>query len=208
VDVTAVFPLETTAPAWLPPIALGVAFGWLLERAGLGSARKIAGQFLLTDFTVVRVMFAAILTAGLGLFWLSWLGVVDLSRVYVPETFPLAQVVGGLVFGTGFAVGGLCPGTSCVAGASGRRDGIAVVVGLLAGTLLFAEAFPLLQSTYERGARGALTIPQALGVSHGAVLFLLALLAVALFALTSVLERRGVARAGIQGATRAREKAA
>jgi len=208
VDVTAPFPLEPVTPSWLVPVALGIAFGWLLERAGLGSARKIAGQFRLTDFTVVRVMFAAILTAGLGLFWLSRLGFVDLSRVYVPETVPLAQLLGGAVFGVGFAVGGLCPGTSCVAGASGRLDGMAVIAGLFAGTLLFAEAFPWLATTYERGARGPLTLPQTLGLSHGAVLFALALLAVALFALTARLEQRAVARAASAEAAQEVERAA
>ena len=207
-DVTAVFPLDAIGPSWLAPVALGIAFGWLLERAGLGSARKIAGQFLLADFTVVRVMFAAILTAGLGLFWFSRLGLLDLARVYVPETFPLAQLLGGAVFGVGFAVGGLCPGTSCVAGASGRLDGLAVIAGLLAGTVLFAEAFPLLASTYERGARGALTLPQALGASHGGVLFALALLAVALFALSSWLERRAASRAPSVDTVSAPERAA
>ena len=207
-DVTAPFPLDAATPSWLAPVAIGIAFGWLLERAGLGSARRITGQFQLTDFTVVRVMFSAILTAGLGLFWLSRLGVVDLSRVYVPETVPLAQLLGGIVFGAGFAIGGLCPGTSCVAGASGRRDGIAVIAGLFAGTFLFAEAFPWLAATYERGARGALTVPQALGVSHGAVLFGLALVAIALFAVTARLERRANARLVAGEAARRAERAA
>ena len=204
-DVIAPFPLESVTPTWLVPIALGIAFGFLLERAGLGSARKIAGQFRLTDFTVVRVMFAAILTAGLGLFWFSRLGLVDLSRVYVPETVPLAQLLGGAVFGVGFAVGGLCPGTSCVAGASGRLDGLAVMAGLFAGTLLFAEAFPLLAPTWERGARGAFTLPQALGMPHGGVLFALALMAVAVFALSSRLERRATTRSGFAEVERAPE---
>src|SRR5688572_1952067 len=116
-------------------VLVGVAFGWCLERAGLGNARKLAGQFYLTDLTVLKVMFSAIVTAMLGAFWLARLGVLDLSRVYVPETYLLPQLVGGLVFGVGFAVGGLCPGTSCVAAAAGRGDGLALVLGMFAGVL-------------------------------------------------------------------------
>ena len=69
-------------------------------------------------------MFTAIVTAMLGIFWLSWLGILDISLVYINPTYILPQLVGGLVFGIGFVVGGLCPGTSCVALATGRVDGL------------------------------------------------------------------------------------
>src|SRR3954467_3154171 len=103
-------------------IVIGIAFGFALERAGLGSARKLAGQFYLTDLTVFKVMFTAILVAMLGSFWLSRLGVFDLANVYVPQTWIAPQLAGGVLFGAGFVVAGLCPGTSCVAAASGRGD--------------------------------------------------------------------------------------
>ena len=112
---------------------IGIAFGWVLEQSGMGSARKLAGQFYLRDLTVFKVMFTAIVTAMLGVFWLGWLGVVDVSRIYVPETFILPQLVGGLIFGAGFAIAGLCPGTSCVSAATGRADGLAVVGGSVMG---------------------------------------------------------------------------
>src|SRR4051794_20925526 len=107
-------------------ILIGIAFGFTLERAGLGSARKLTGQFYFTDFTVFKVMFSGIVVAMLGAFWLAHFGVLDLSRVYVPETFLLPQLIGGIVFGIGFVIAGLCPGTSCVAAATGRGDGLAV----------------------------------------------------------------------------------
>jgi len=129
-------------------LIIGIAFGWFLERSGMGSARKLAGQFYLRDLTVFKVMFTAIVTAMLGAFWLGWMGVLDLSRVYVPETFILPQLEGGLIFGAGFAMGGLCPGTSCVSAATGRIDGFAVVIGMFAGVLVtglfFAALFKFL----------------------------------------------------------------
>src|SRR5687768_18613377 len=82
---------------------IGIAFGWVLERSGMGSARKLAGQFYLRDLTVLKVMFTAIVTAMLGVFWLGWLGFVDISRIHVPETFILPQLVGGLIFEIGRA---------------------------------------------------------------------------------------------------------
>jgi uncharacterized protein len=164
--------------------AIGVAFGFALERAGLGSARKLIGQFYLTDFTVFKVMFTAIVTAMLGAFWLSRLGFVDLSSVYVPRTWLLPQLAGGLIFGIGFVVAGLCPGTSCVAAATGRGDGLAVVAGLFAGVLVtpfggFADST----------ARGAWTLPELLRVPYGVVVLGVVLMALAGFAAAERIER-------------------
>jgi uncharacterized membrane protein YedE/YeeE len=171
-------------------VLLGIAFGWLLERGGMGNARKLAGQFYFTDLSVLKLMFSAILTAMLGLFWLSWVGLLDLSRVYVPETFVAPQLVGGVVFGVGFVTGGLCPGTSCVAAATGRRDGLALVAGMLAGVFVFGEAFPGLATFADSTARGAWTLPQALGLSHGSVVGIIVTGALGAFAGAEWLERR------------------
>ena len=171
-------------------VLLGIAFGWCLERGGMGNARKLAGQFYFTDLSVLKLMFSAILTAMLGLFWLSWAGLLDLSRVYVPETFIVPQIVGGLIFGVGFATGGLCPGTSCVAAATGRRDGIALVLGMLAGVFVFGEAFPAIETFAESTARGAWTLPDAFGLSHGTVVGMIVAAALGAFAGAEWLERR------------------
>lgn len=165
--------------------AIGIAFGFALERAGLGSARKLIGQFYLTDFTVFKVMFSAIVTAMLGAFWLSRLGVVDLSTIYVPRTWLLPQLAGGLIFGVGFVVAGLCPGTSCVAAATGRWDGLAVVAGIFAGVLVTPFG-----SFAERTPRGAWTLPELLHVPYGVVVFAVVLMALAGFAAAERLEKR------------------
>ena len=146
---------------------LGFAFGWFLERGGLGSARKLAGQFYLTDLTVFKVMFSALLTAMLGAFWLDRFGLLDLSLVYLPETFVLPQLAGGALFGVGFLFAGLCPGTSCVAAAAGRGDGLAVVGGMLVGVLLFNVGYSQLAGLYNSTALGAVTLSDLIGTSHG-----------------------------------------
>src|SRR5581483_1531209 len=120
----------------------------------------------------------AIVTAMLGLFWLGRAGVLDLARVYVPETFLLPQLAGGLLFGAGFAIGGLCPGTSCVAASSGRIDGAAVVIGMLAGVLATGALFSSIEPFYSSTARGALTLPALLHVPYGVVVCAIVLIAV------------------------------
>ncbi|QBB71086.1 sulfurtransferase [Pseudolysobacter antarcticus] len=169
-------------------VLIGTAFGAALEQAGLGNARKLVGQFYLTDFTVFKVMFSAILTAMLGIFWLARLSFIDLSALYVPETFVVPQLAGGLLFGLGFVLSGLCPGTSCVAAASGRGDGLATMFGLFIGVTACGLAFAYLEPFYKSTAYGALTLPQLLGLPYGVIVFAIVAIALVIFRLLEKLE--------------------
>jgi uncharacterized membrane protein YedE/YeeE len=188
--MSAPFDSMTSGSALLVAVIIGIAFGAALERAGLGDARKLANQFYATDFAVLKVMFGAIVTAMLGVYWLARLGVLDLSRVFVPETHLAPQLVGGLLFGAGFAIAGLCPGTSCVAAATGRGDGVAVMLGMFAGVLGTGLAFESLRSFYESSARGALTLPQLIGVPYGVVVCGVVVMALLAFQIAERLEAR------------------
>jgi uncharacterized membrane protein YedE/YeeE len=171
-------------------VGIGVAFGWTLERAGLGNARKLVGQFYLTDLTVFKVMFSAVVTAMLGAFWLARLGVLDLERVYIPETWLLPQLAGGLLFGIGFALAALCPGTSCVAAATGRLDGLATVAGMLAGVWITGALIGVLSPLYDATGRGTFTLPDALGVPYGVMVFAVVLMALGGFRFAEWIEAR------------------
>ena len=91
------------------------------------------------------------------------------------------QVAGGAVFGIGFALSGLCPGTSCVAAASGRGDGLAAVVGMFSGALAMGLAVPEVAAFYSSTPRGAVTLPDVLHLSPGLVAALLVLSTLAVF---------------------------
>jgi uncharacterized membrane protein YedE/YeeE len=162
-------------------LGLGIAFGFLLERSGLGNARKLSAQFRLTDLTMLKVMFSAIVTASLGLFWLSRMGLLDLGRVYVPETYLLPQLAGGALFGAGLVVAGLCPGTACVSAASGKLDGVAVIGGLLLGVLAYGVLHPVAQGFASSTPRGSFTLPELVGASHGVTVLVLVIVALAAF---------------------------
>jgi uncharacterized membrane protein YedE/YeeE len=180
---------DSSAAGLVTAVAIGVAFGATLERAGLGNARKLVGQFFATDLTVFKVMFTAIVVAMLGTFWLDRFGVLDLSRVAVPDTWIVPQLAGGLVFGAGMALAGLCPGTSCVAAASGRGDGLAVLLGMLAGVVV-AGLVVVPRELYASTPRGPLTLPDWLGVSHGVVVLAVVALALVGFRVVARIEGR------------------
>jgi uncharacterized membrane protein YedE/YeeE len=169
---------------------IGIGFGFFLERGGFGSARKLTSQFYLDDLAVFKVMFTAIVTAMLGVFYLSWLGIMDLALVDLVTTNLWPQIVGGLVLGFGFVIGGYCPGTSLVAAVTGRIDGLVFILGVLAGVYAFGEAFPLLKGFYESGDLGKLTLPQASHLPYGLVVFLVVVMAVGGFMGAEWAERR------------------
>ncbi|MGD2071088.1 MAG: YeeE/YedE thiosulfate transporter family protein, partial [Gemmatimonadota bacterium] len=152
----AIFPLSfaTEELRLLTAIGLGFLFGFSLERAGFGNARKLAAQFYLRDMTVFKVMFTAILVAMVGLYALTGLGLVDTSMLWINPTFMWAQVVGGFVLGVGFILSGLCPGTSVVSAASGRWDAVATFAGIFVGVAVFVVAvdvLPPLEALYSAG---------------------------------------------------------
>jgi len=168
---------------------IGIGFGFFLERAGFGSARKLTAQFYLTDLSVFKVMFSAIVTAMLGTFYLGWLGFLDLSLVYLTPTFIVPQAAGGLILGIGFVVGGYCPGTACVGISTGKLDAIACLAGIFAGIFAFGEAYPLIRTFYNATGMGTITLPQAFSLSYGLVVFAVVLMAVGSFSGATWLER-------------------
>jgi hypothetical protein len=87
-------------------LAIGFGFGFALERAGFGNARKLAAQFYLHDMTVLKVMFTAIVVAMLLLFWASALLYLDMDRVFINPTYLWPGIAGGVILGMGFIIGG------------------------------------------------------------------------------------------------------
>lgn len=188
--------LFTTETSLVFAFLIGIGFGFFLERAGFGSARKLVSQFYLDDLAVFKVMFTAIVTAMLGVTYLSWLGILDLSLVYLVPTYLAPMAVGGLVLGVGFVIGGYCPGTALVATATGRFDGLFYGLGLYAGTIVFAEVYPLLKSFHQSTALGQVTIPQYFGLPYGVVVFGVVLMALGGFWGAGWVERKMAMRAG------------
>jgi hypothetical protein len=160
---------------------IGFFFGFFLERAGFSSARKLTDQFYFRDFSVLKVMFTAIIVAMLGIAYLSLIGWLDLSQLYIPPTFLWPQIVGGLLLGAGFIVGGYCPGTSVAAAAVGKLDALFFIGGILLGIFVFGAAVPSFQDFNNSGSLGPLTLPVALNLNAGLVVLAIVVIAVGAF---------------------------
>jgi xanthosine utilization system XapX-like protein len=148
-------------------LVTGFVFGFLLQKGGVTNYDVIIGQLLLTDFTVVKIMLSAIIVGMIGIFLMKSAGLV---RLHVARGSLGATVVGGLIFGTGFAVLGYCPGTAAAAFGSGALDALIGMVGIAIGAGIFARLYPALdRSVLKKGTFPADTIPELIGVKPGIV---------------------------------------
>jgi uncharacterized membrane protein YedE/YeeE len=169
---------------------IGIGFGFFLERAGFGSAKKLAAQFYFTDMTVLKVMFTAIVTAMLGVYFLSSFGIMDLSQLTVIDTYVVPEVVGGLIFGVGFVVGGYCPGTSVVAFSTGKVDGLFYLIGIFLGTFIYGEVYPFIEGFANMTHLGKVTMPEYFNLPYGLLVFAVVLMALGGFAASEWAERK------------------
>jgi len=169
---------------------VGFAFGFTLEMSGFGDSRKLAAQFYFTELTVLKVMFTAIVTAMVLLFGAVGLGILDFSQVWVNTTYIWSGVLGGLIMGVGFIVGGFCPTTSLASASTGKIDGMLFMLGGFVGAFLFGETEPLFTNWYNNaGYLGRLTLDQVFGIPVGAVVVLVILMALFMFWGAEQLER-------------------
>ena len=162
---------------WLA-IPIGIIFGYALFHAGFTDSRRIAWAFYFKDVGVPVVMFSAIVTGMVGLWGLSLLGLLDISLVYMLPTYLVPMAVGGVLFGVGMVIGGYCPGTAIAAVATGKLDGVVFVGGFLIGSLVFGDFFPVWGDFYNSNYLGAFRLDQAFGISLGATVLLIIVIAV------------------------------
>jgi hypothetical protein len=162
----------------------GLAFGFLLQKGGVGKYPVLLGQLLLQDWTVAKIMLSAIVVGMVGFFTLHRFGQVNL---HIKPTRIGANIIGGLFFGAGFALMGYCPGTAAAALGQGNWDALFGIAGLIAGSWIFAELSGWTKRTVETwGDLGKVLIPDLLHVRR--TVFVVGF-AVALAALLLLLHR-------------------
>ncbi len=176
-------------PAYLVFVVIGIAFGAVLEMSGFGNSKKLAAQFYFKDMTVLKVMFGAIIVAMSLIFLMTGLGLLDYNLIWVNPTYLWPGVVGGLLMGVGFIIGGFCPGTSLVAAATAKIDGILFALGVFFGIFLFGETETLFDDFFYSSYMGRYTLPELFGVSTGVVVLGIVVMALLMFWGSEHLER-------------------
>jgi uncharacterized protein len=160
---------------------IGIGFGFVLEQSGFSSSRKLAGVFYGYDSVVLKVFFTAAITAMLGLLFFSLFGWIDLDLVYVNPTYLTSAIVGGIIMGAGFIIGGYCPGTSFCGASIGKLDAFVFIGGLFIGVIIFSLGYNLWEGMYFANFMGSPKVSETLGLTDGVFAFLLIIIALAMF---------------------------
>lgn len=185
--------LNPDFPQWLSLLIafiIGIGFGFALEQAGFSSSRKLAGMFYGYDTTVIKVFFTAALTALIGSQVMSYLGLIDLSQVFVNEFYLNSSIAGGIIMGAGFIMGGFCPGTGISAAAIGKIDAMVFILGGFLGAFLFAESWPLIGEFANANYKGPVRINEVMGISPALFTFFLVVVAMLMFWLSEKAEKK------------------
>jgi len=169
---------------------IGIGFGFVLEQSGFSSSKKLAGVFYGYDTVVLKVFFTAAITAMLGLLFFSLFGWVDLNLVYVNPTYLTSAIIGGVIMGLGFIMGGYCPGTSFCGASIGKIDAIVFIGGLFIGVLIFGLGYNIWEKMYMAKFLGSPKVSTVLGLSDGFFALLLILVALGMFIVAEKAEKK------------------
>lgn len=176
--------------AYLVFLLIGLAFGYVLESSGFNKSTLLAKQFYFKDLRVFKVFFTAIVTAMLMIFGAAAIGLLDYNLIWVNPTYLWSGIVGGLIMGVGFILGGFCPGTSLVALATFKIDGILFVLGGLVGVFIFGETEQLITYFFNGSYFGRVTLMDVFNIPTGVVVIGVTLMALFMFWGGEKLERR------------------
>jgi len=176
----------------------GVVFGFLLQKGQVAKYRVIVGQFLFTDYTVLKIMLTAIVVGAVGVWGMLQLGMIQ--HLHVKPAVLAANAVGGLIFGLGMALLGYCPGTGVAAMGEGSRHARWGFAGMILGAAAFAAAFPFLEKGFMKLGEVAVTagdtvnskvtLTDITGVSPWVYIAALAVISLVVFALIGRWERQ------------------
>ncbi len=176
-------------------LLIGMAFGFIFERAGFGRSINIATIFYLRNLRVSKMMVTAILTASSWLIISIYSGILDYNQLYIPDTYLWPYVVGGVLFGLGMVMSGWCPGTAIVGFATGKIDALVFLIGLSVGMYFYFDYFDLFKDFANSSNIGRYTIQEALGVSVYTAYLITVALAVGLMVfmrtLKSIRDKKG-----------------
>ncbi len=162
-------------------LLVGFIFGFVLENAGFGNGKIIAGFFYLEDLRVFKMMFTIIITAMILTFLTYYLGFLDLYLVQLAYVFLAPVIVAGLIFGAGMVIGGYCPGTVTVSVATKKIDGIVFLLGFLVGVIIYAETYGLFKKFTTATYMGKLTLTDVTNIPYGIWVFIITIVGVVSF---------------------------
>jgi hypothetical protein len=165
-------------------IAMGIVFGFALEKSRVFEPGVIVGQMQLQNFIMLKVFLAAVATGAVVLAAMHGFGLV---KLHPKAALYVADIVGGLLLGTGIALAGACPGTVLAQASVGYRDVWFTLAGAIVGAVAYSYMAPALSKTFLGSGGGKIVFTDLIGIPYwiGALV-----LAIVIIAVLGLLESR------------------
>ena len=177
-----------SAQIWLGLFS-GIAFGFVIQRAGATNADKMARAHLMIEADIPRFMLLAVVLSAVGLVGLQAVGV---GRTLIIPTSLAATGIAGVLFGIGWGLCGYCPGTTWAAAGEGRMDAVFALLGGLAGTAVFAQVHEILIPVLHASTNvGQITLADWFGSQIVAAGVLVGVFAVCIWGIGLLWEKNG-----------------
>lgn len=123
-------------------IVLGALFGFVLHRIGAADGDKLINMLRLRDTELMKTILLGIGIAATLIFTSNALGILDIGHFDI-KALNVGVIVGGIIFGIGWAVAGYCPGTAVSGIGAGKKDAVVYVLGGLVGAYLFSQTYKI-----------------------------------------------------------------
>lgn len=132
-------------------VALGAVFGFILSRSGAADYNYIQGMFLFEEFQLYGILGVAVLLTAPGIWLIRRRGRTLLGHPIEIERKALhrGNVTGGILFGIGWSLAGMCPGPILVNIGEGKVYAVAALAGALTGAGAFSAVYPRLQRPFK-----------------------------------------------------------
>lgn len=129
-------------------LVLGTVFGFILSRSGAADYGFIQAMFLFQSIQLYGIIGVAVIVTGIGLVVLKKRGRTLRGAPLAIELKALhrGNVVGGVLFGVGWSLTGMCPGPILVNIGEGKLYALGALAGALTGAAVFGVAYPKLQA--------------------------------------------------------------
>jgi len=143
-------------------LILGVAFGFVLSRSGAADYNYIQAMFLFQSFQLYGIIGTAVAITAPGIWLIKRRGRTVTGGKVAIEMKPQhrGNIVGGLLFGVGWSICGMCPGPIFVNIGEGKIYAIAALAGALVGAGAFGAIYARIQNLFRLP-------PLALGTGDG-----------------------------------------
>lgn len=140
-------PPGMSAPGYISVLLIGAYLGVLFTKSEVARWERVNKMFLFEEAHMYLIISVAIVVAMVSMFFIRRFGVTTIEGKpikYKPKPYHLGVIIGGMLFGAGWAITGACPGPIYAQIGAGEWMALITLVGAMLGMFCYAAVKPML----------------------------------------------------------------